>query len=383
MKEQKLFYTKICLTRVKEFLAALGILLSLSACSPACPSRASLQTQTALNVQATLIALQSSQGLEATALAQQIILLEQATLIARQQVQLTAQAAALASLRAQSSPTPAPLPLAATATIYPLGPPLSATPFPSPPPGFTVTPTLDLQAYLKSAHILLYEDMAGDLRTTRYVKAALDSLGMKYVDVADAQGRFKEQLLAAPEDGQTWDLIISANENRQGSGIRGEFFDYFLSHLAQGTAVIIETWQLDAIHSGSAGALLQQCGVAYQGDLWNLAYGEQALFPLAPQHPLLKEPNQNILMQNVNPYWKSGDLGDWLEIIPGSSQATLILGSRPTNPRQYATLAACLEGRLILQTFSTHQYDQEAVIPLWQNYIYHALKARARHGEQE
>jgi len=39
-------------------------------------------------------------------------------------------------------------------------------------------------------------------------------------------------------------------------------------------------------------------------------------------------------------------------------------------------LTECLDGRLVWQTFSTHDYKDQDMISLWQNYIYNALQAR-------
>jgi len=37
-------------------------------------------------------------------------------------------------------------------------------------------------------------------------------------------------------------------------------------------------------------------------------------------------------------------------------------------------LATCYEGRVILQTFSNHDYRYNEIVPLWQNYIHYTLK---------
>ena len=36
-------------------------------------------------------------------------------------------------------------------------------------------------------------------------------------------------------------------------------------------------------------------------------------------------------------------------------------------------LASCMGGRVIIQTFSDHDYRQTEIIPLWQNYIHYTL----------
>ena len=37
-------------------------------------------------------------------------------------------------------------------------------------------------------------------------------------------------------------------------------------------------------------------------------------------------------------------------------------------------LASCYDGRVIIQTFSDHDYDQADIVPLWENYIHYTLK---------
>jgi hypothetical protein len=217
--------------------------------------------------------------------------------------------------------------------------------------------------------------MSGDIYTTRYVKQALDGLQLQYVDVADGQGNFKKQLLSPGSGGKNWDLIISADENRASNGIKGEFFNYFNQALDDGTAVIIETWRLDEMRSGVVDSLLQRCGITYQGDLWALKPGNQVLINLVPNHSILNEPNKNISLRTITGYWKTGDLGDWVQKTP-DSQVVLLLGTRAGERDKYGTLTVCTGGRLILQTFSTHQYDRSQMVSLWQNYIYNALMAR-------
>lgn len=349
------------------------IFFSITGCIPV-RSRASVQTQTALNMQATMIAWQSSQGVQVTVLAQQVALLEQSTTIAQQATQLADQSTALTAMAFQSAVHEPVCPTAACGVqASPPYPPTIVVQTPTPLP--TTTPAPDVAGFRQAANILLFEDMSGDTYTTRFVKQALDGLQLQYEDVADGQGNFKKQLLSPGPGGKSWDLIISADENRASSGIKGEFFDYFNQALDKGTAVIIETWRLDEMRAGAVESLLQRCGVTYQGDLWKLKPGNQVLFNLVPNHSILNEPNKNISLRTVSEYWKTSDLGDWIQKAPGG-QAVLLLGSRAGERDKYGTLTVCMGGRLILQTFSTHQYDQSQMVSLWQNYIYNALLAR-------
>ena len=224
---------------------------------------------------------------------------------------------------------------------------------------------------MHSANILLYEDMAGVPTTFRYVQQALDEMGLTYVDTKDWPGRFREYLISGPSQGP-WDLVISATESRQ--AVRGEFWDYLEDALDQGSSVIVETWLLDQQVGGRAGDFLKRCGMDFQTDWFAPPPSQMVLTPHGLSHPVLHEPNEVISMR-VHNFWKGGDMGDLLE-LPSGSDAALIWGARPQVPDSYGVLTVCQGGQLILQTFPTHQYEQDSVVKLWQNYIYQALKAR-------
>jgi len=64
--------------------------------------------------------------------------------------------------------------------------------------------------------------------------------------------------------------------------------------------------------------------------------------------------------------------------LTGTGDAQLVLGTRPDEPNSYGVLAECYNGRLILQTMSTHNYLDETMVTLWANYIHYAL--RKHHG---
>jgi len=89
-----------------------------------------------------------------------------------------------AALENQSAPAAAPT----------LAPPPQATALP---PTAEIPPTSppamseDFETWLKSANILLFEDMSGSTDRRRYINQALNGLGLGYTDVADALGRYK------------------------------------------------------------------------------------------------------------------------------------------------------------------------------------------------
>jgi hypothetical protein len=240
-----------------------------------------------------------------------------------------------------------------------------------PTPAETDTPmpsaTMDASAKMKSAKILLFEDVSGEY-LPRYVQQALDGLGLPYVDVTDHLGDFKEQLLS----GTKWDLVISAEEAR--TGVRGEFFEYIQTQLNSGSSVILEVWTLDSIVNGKIGPLVRKCGVKYQSDWFDPPDNERSIWWLAPDNPVLNQPNKGLSLAHPVIYW-SGDIGDLIALSSGGD-ATLLGGTVPSRKSDFGTLAVCMQGRLTLQTFSSHDYKDSEMIPLWENYIYNALLAR-------
>lgn len=263
-----------------------------------------------------------------------------------------------------SSPT---IPPADTPTVE------AAVPTQPPPPPTEVPPTktptpevIDVESQIQNANILLYED-AGSEGLKRYVMEALDRGGYQYTDVAGEIGRFKTEMLSGVE----WDLIISAAEAR--SHVRGEFFDYMNDALNNNTSVIIEIWYLDDIIRGKVSSIMDRCGFRLYKDWFNPDLDSRSIFWLDPSHPLLAEPNPDVSLVHYGPYWITGDAGDLL-MSTSSASGKLLAGLVQSRKNDYGTLGVCDDGRLIIQTFSSHDYRSADVINLWQNYIYYTLK---------
>ena len=229
----------------------------------------------------------------------------------------------------------------------------------------------DFEAWMRTANILLFEDMA----IFGFVQPALDAMSMSYVDVNDAMGHFKTQLLSGGPGGQGWDLIISAKEARE--NISGEFYVYLNDSLNAGSSIIIEEWDIDDIASGKIAVILGRCGVKFQQDWINVPVDKQLLFPINGEHPIHHFPNEGIALTNPSNFWVWDifDLGDLMKLQPGSD-AQLLWGARSAIKDSYATAVVCVDGRLIIQTYGSHSYGQNRVIMMWQNYIYNALQAR-------
>jgi len=370
-------------------LLVLGIgLLFVIAVSLACNAPADegilKDTQIALNVQATHIALQenqaetqsaedaqaaeqqSAQDLEATQTAQvatQIAANVQATINA----QVATDAARVTETPLPTdTPLPTNTPEPTSTNPPPTAPPPTEAPPTNPPP--TDTP-ISMDQMMKDADILLFENVT-KIPLTRYIKQALDNLGLSrnYVDTKDAIGNFKAQLLS----GIDWDLVIVGVEAR--SAIQGEFFDYFNEQVNDGTALVLEIWNLDDVAGAKATAFLTNCGITVQGDWYDPPQSARSIWWLYGEHPVFHEPNEGMSLVNYNPYW-SGDAGDLLKTIPGSD-AILLAGTYAQEKNSHGVLATCHNDRVIIQTYSSHDYKQDDVVRLWENYIYNALRAR-------
>jgi hypothetical protein len=241
------------------------------------------------------------------------------------------------------------------------------------------SPTIDFQTQLKSARILLYEDMVAYSDTNRYVKDTLDRMGLPYKDDGNAQGWFKSDILNGAPDGNPWDLVIVAAEAK--SGVQGEFFEYIMDTLDRGSSVILEVWYLDQIAAGAASSLLEKCGVEFEKDWSKVPPSRMVMFPLDASHPIMREPNPALSFTKVTSYWWDEtlvnvfDIGDWLRISSGGD-ARLLVGTIAAEKTTHGTVAVCVDDRLIIQTFSSHQLTYDAMTSVWENYIYNALKVR-------
>lgn len=229
----------------------------------------------------------------------------------------------------------------------------------------------EFDRYLHTAKILLFEDMSASGQI-RYVKEAVDRAGYFYLDVGSAKGWFKNQLLSPVE----WDLIIAAVEARRGFG--GELFEFIDRRVADGAAMVLEYYDFDSAPIGKSQQFLSRCGVEFHADWYEPDL--RVFYWLIPDHPIFHEPNQipNSL-RNAPPIWK-GDIGDLLRIKTNASHpigdAHILAGTNALWKEDHGLLLTCLGGRVIIQTFSSHEYEYQQMVSLWQNYMYQALKGR-------
>ncbi|MEA3349739.1 MAG: hypothetical protein U9Q82_03875 [Chloroflexota bacterium] len=297
-----------------------------------------------------------------------------------QQAALDAQATQMA-VNVQSTVNAQQATQAAQATSTPQPAPTQAVPTTAPPtqaPAPTQQssgPEEDFDTWMRSASILLYEDMSADFSVYRFINLALEGMSLRYVDVRDAMGDYKNQLLTNGPGGQGWDLIISGKERR--NNISGEFYVYLNDALNLGSSVIIEEWNIDDIASGKISTILSRCGVEFQRDWINEPLDRQLLYPLNGSHPIHHQPNGGISLTNPSNFWAwdQSDLGDLMELRPGSD-AVPLWGARAISKTSYLTGVTCLDGQLTIQTYGSHSYGQNRIVMMWQNYIYNALMAR-------
>jgi WD40 repeat protein len=215
----------------------------------------------------------------------------------------------------------------------------------------------EMDALIQSARILVYEDT---IQEGLWVEQALNEAGYSPEYVHDSIGQFKDALTS----GETWDLIIVAAESH--SAISGEFWTYIKEHLDAGAAVIIETWAIDLQGEGQIKPILEACGAEFQEDYDKAGPLDWYL----PESEFFTTPNQVDEFSRAARYW-SFQAGDLMR-SSGAGDAVLLAGTRPDGADS-AVITNCYDGRMILQTFSNHDYPQDQITPLWQNYVYNTL----------
>ena len=229
----------------------------------------------------------------------------------------------------------------------------------------------DIQAKIKAANILIFEDIRGYPALLPRVSQAIRSMdfsGGQIVEVGDAVGDFMTQLNSPTK----WDLIIVAAEVR--SGVRGEFWDMILKQAQKKVGLAIEVWYVDKDYYDKLNFLLDECGVTLQKN-WTRPVNYQpmnySIYWLQQDSPLFSIYKTVPPLVTPNIYW-TGDAGDLMK-ISGTGDATLLAGTQASEKSSYGVLTSCMQGRMILQTFSTHDYQETKTVALWQNYIIYTL----------
>jgi hypothetical protein len=226
----------------------------------------------------------------------------------------------------------------------------------------------DLAKKMDLAKILVYEDVAGDPSLTPYVKTAIASLPGDYTYMGDAMGNFMDKLTSDTP----WDLIIMAAEMRE--TVSGGYWDLINDQVNKKVGLVAEMWYLDQINRGKISPFLEECGIGFQKN-WDRSAGankvEYGMFWSVPDSPVFNSPNEVGQFKWSLNYW-TGDAGDFVSLSPGSN-AVILASHGENNTHDYGLITSCLDGRVILQTFSSHDYPSDAMVALWQNYITYTL----------
>ena len=225
----------------------------------------------------------------------------------------------------------------------------------------------DLKAMIKTSNILVYEDMFTAYDSVPVVKRALESVGGHHEYVADAMGTLMDQL----NSGTPWDLIIVAAERHD--NISGEYMTALKDKVDDGVALILEIWYLEEINDGKIAPLLRQCGLELQADWHDKAFYnpiDYGMYWVDSTNPIFNIPNRvnRFGASLTDPYWLDDDIGDLLKITD-SSKGKILASLQLGEDSKYGVLASCMEGRVIFQTFTSHNYPTNDMIALWENYI--------------
>ncbi len=251
-----------------------------------------------------------------------------------------------ASSQVQQQPTPAPPPSAAPA-------PTQADP--------TAAPTTDIEARIKGAKILLYED-TDELGIGQWIEAAIQGMGIQYTQTGSYSGHFMEFL----NSGTKYDLIIVGTEDR--TKITGDFWDVINQRLTRDKAgLIAELWYLEHEWNGPVSNIFGPCGVQYRVEYQSA----QSVYWWDPTSEVFNTPNTVLPLLHYSTYWWT-EAGDKLMLNGGDAKMLAGLSSMPSSGE--GVLATCYGGRVILQTFCNHDYHEADIVPLWQNYIHYTLK---------
>jgi hypothetical protein len=231
----------------------------------------------------------------------------------------------------------------------------------------------DIDALIASSNILVYEDVAGDPSFVTLIKNALKSVGGYHKYVADAMGTFMSEM----NSGTDWDLIIVASELR--TSISGDYWTVLKQKVDGGSALVAEIWYLDKINAGKIAPFLYECGLELQSD-WQakLTYNplDYGMYWVKPGSPIFNTPNKvkpfGAALSASDAAWTTGDLGDLLEVAD-SSKAEILASLHAGNNDSYGLLSDCMDGQVVFQTFSSHNYPTNDMVALWENYIIYTL----------
>lgn len=342
-----------------DLFSLFAFVLLISACIPAQPAVPAADTQL------TLQALQNTQ-----------------IALALQQTAIAGNPPTASPKELPEEPSPTPIVVVATQPEPPTAEPtvtetevLLPTETPTPIP--TQTPdtaelTRQFEARILSANVLVYDEPDAQGRLVPRLSKALDGMrfsGGNVVNTNNYLGNFDRLLRNGG-----WDLVVMAVENRDRTELGSlGVLDGIMNHVNSGGALIVETWNLDEDQSALGQFMLDICGAHVEKD-WHHATGNYLDYyipALMSGSPVFSTPNTVAMPLQPSIFWP-GDAGDLIRIDPNGHNH-ILAGLLSNDPNNYGLLTSCQDGRMILQTFSTHDYSLYDTVRLWQNMIHYTL----------
>jgi hypothetical protein len=228
-------------------------------------------------------------------------------------------------------------------------------------PTSTPDPKAGMDLKIINAKVLIFED-TDELGIGNWIEDTVRRMGIKnYVQTYDRSGDFMEQLNSPIK----WDLIIVGAESK--TKIQGEFWDAIMEQVNKKAAVIAEVWYLDLLGNGRIKNFTSECGVAYASN-YDLA---ESIYWWDTESPVFTTPNIVTPLIHYNRYWDA-QCGDKVRTT-GSGDAQLLAGWKVKPDSRGGLITACMGGRTIIQSFSNHDYHEDQIKDLWENYITYTL----------
>lgn len=239
-------------------------------------------------------------------------------------------------------------------------PPAIEQPTLPPPPTLAPDPMAGMDERIRNAKVLIFED-TDELGIGQWIEETVVRMGISdYIQTNDYSGNFMEKLNSSTR----WDLILIGAEAK--TKVQGEFWDAIMVHVNNKAAVIAEIWILDLLGGGRIKQFTSECGVSYSGN-YDLA---ESIYWWDQFHPVFTTPNMVDPLIHYSRYW-GNQTGDKLRVSGGD--AKLIAGDRTRPHSDGGLIAVCMDGRTIIQTFSNHDYHEDQIKDLWENYITYTL----------
>jgi hypothetical protein len=229
------------------------------------------------------------------------------------------------------------------------------------------------EEWITNSEILLYEQITGDTDRARWIKLALDGMGLDFTDTEKSNRKFFDEIT----DEKVWDLVIYSREDEEITG--NNYFTEVISEFYDGASVIMEHWNLDSpmITNFDLELFYEDTGITKIQDL----YGDpnKIMYSYNDNHPIHNIPNEGIELYSLNPdelQRRPGkDMGDLL-YVDEDGPCVVLYGINQSVEESRGIILTCYDNRFIFQNYPTHQFQKLIMVHLWENYIYNALRAR-------